>query len=180
MTIPGTSDRVQLLKRESNALGGDDADNNPFGGPEPIDPEEDAIEAKGAYFQEAGARDETVALYRESGRLMGFDTVKTTPIAILDTVTEGQHRTFDQLVHLIAEDSFVEPLYTGFRLSGEITWTDATKTTKIREVQYTRTFGRITQVVVTQYDGAGVVAETLTETITYTGARIASVTRVLT
>ena len=60
-------DRVQVLKRESAALGGSAEDEQPWDAP--IEPQEDAIEAAGVYFQDADARDEQVLAWREGDDL---------------------------------------------------------------------------------------------------------------
>lgn len=98
-------------------------------------------------------------------------------------ITEGQHEALDTLVHNIAESSFEEGTYSGpfNRLSNVTIWTDGTKTTKIREVNFTYTGARVTTVVTIQYDEFGIAQDTLTETITYVGPftnRIDTVTRV--
>ena len=54
------TDRVQVTKVESTALGGDDADTNVYGAPTPIEPQEDAIESAGLIVQDADNRDEDV------------------------------------------------------------------------------------------------------------------------
>lgn len=97
-------------------------------------------------------------------------------------ITEGVHETLDTLVHNIAEDSFEEATYTGIfnRLTNVTIYTDATKTTKVRETSFTYTGPRITTVTTIQYDGAGVVKNTLTEAITYIGPfsnRVDNITR---
>lgn len=56
-------DRVQVLKRESGDLGGDSADEQPW--EEPIEPQEDALEAAGVYLQDASNRDEAVLIWRD-------------------------------------------------------------------------------------------------------------------
>jgi hypothetical protein len=94
-------------------------------------------------------------------------------------LTEDDHDGVDQLVHLIAESSFEEYLYTGPRVDQIIVWTDGTKTTKIREQIFSYTGQLVTQIVTNQYDGAGAVAETLTEVYSYTGNKLDDVTRTL-
>ena len=54
-------------------------------------------------------------------------------------------------------------------------WTDNLKTLKIREIDYTRTSGKLSQVVTRQYDDLGAVVWTYTETINRTGGKVASV-----
>lgn len=117
------------------------------------------------------------------GDLVGFigGTVKSLTTGTGGSgITEPQHKALDTLVHDLAESAFVEYGYTGFRITSETVWTDATKTTKIREALYSYTFGRVSQIVTVQFDGAGAPVETLTESITYSGARIDTVTAVLT
>lgn len=100
-------------------------------------------------------------------------------------ITENEHEDLDTLVHNISETSFEEGTYTGpfNRLSNVTIYTDATKTTKVREVNFTYTGSRVTTVQTIQYDSSGNVKDTLTETIAYTGPftnRIDTITRVKT
>lgn len=93
-------------------------------------------------------------------------------------IDPGAHRSLDQLVHAMAEDSYVEISRSGGRVSSVITYTDIGKTKKIREITYSRTAGRITQVILKQYDSNGniISGETLTGDITRSnGGRIQSV-----
>jgi len=76
--VPGT-DRVQVVKRESAALGGNAADDLPFEAP--IDPQQDAIECAGVYLQDATNRDQNVYIDR-SGDDLRFKDV-TNPIVLL-------------------------------------------------------------------------------------------------
>lgn len=96
-------------------------------------------------------------------------------------LSEGGHRNLDQLVHAIAEDSFEEVNRTGSKIDSIIIWTTAGKTQKIREELYTYTGSQITTIVIKQYDGAGVliVGETMTETLSYTGANLDDITRAM-
>lgn len=94
-------------------------------------------------------------------------------------ITETQHKNLDQLVHLVAESSFEEYIYTGSRVDQIIVWTDAGKTTKIREELYTYTGSQLTTLVTKQYDGTGTLVQTLTETYSYTGQKLDDITRTL-
>lgn len=103
---------------------------------------------------------------------------------ILDGYAEdGYHRTRDELVHVIAEDSYDEVTRTTSGCAGKITnittWTDSSKTVKIREEQFTHSGFRVTQAVTIQYNDVGAAVETLTEDFTYSGNRIVSITRTL-
>ena len=95
---------------------------------------------------------------------------------------EDEHRDLDQLVHDISENSYDEFFYTNFhRIRRVITWTDMTKTTKIREriITYINPV-KINKIVTIQYNAAGVEVERETETYSYSGLRITGVERTLT
>jgi hypothetical protein len=77
--MPGT-DRVQVVKRESTALGGSAADDLPFDAP--IVPQQDAIECAGVYLQDAANRDQTVYVDRSGADLRLRDQNVTTPITL--------------------------------------------------------------------------------------------------
>lgn len=94
-------------------------------------------------------------------------------------ITEPQHSGLDSLVHLIAENSFEEVTYTGARVDAISIWTDSGKTVKIREELFTYVGNKVTVIVRNQYDGAGVLESTITETLTYTGSKLISIDRVL-
>lgn len=179
-----TLERVQVIKQESTALGGDDADS----GPElnyPIDPFEDVIEAAGYELQEPGgtARDDTVRLLRSTGKMTFKDQENTVPVTLTDLVagaggiSEATHETLDTLTHEIDESSFEEYTYASGRVTNVTVWKTAAKLLKVREEQYTYTAGRVTQAVTIQYDGTGTVKMTMTEDYAYTAGQITSVTR---
>jgi hypothetical protein len=75
-------DRVQPIIRESSALGGDSADEEEM--PRPIEPQEDAIETAGVFFQSSTDRDETVAAWREdtTGRLLFKDGENASAVSL--------------------------------------------------------------------------------------------------
>lgn len=93
-------------------------------------------------------------------------------------ITSGTHRTLDQLVHDVAETNYLEVTRTAGRVSAITLWTNSGKTEKIREILITRTNGATSQVVTKQY-AAGVLSETLTESVTRFGGRVASIAAVL-
>jgi len=69
------ADRVQLHKQESVANGGDAADVDPFLSTCPLEPNEDAPEVAGIYFQEPApstVRDEEVYISRDASGNMCF------------------------------------------------------------------------------------------------------------
>lgn len=93
-------------------------------------------------------------------------------------ITVGTHRNIDQLVHLIAEDSYEEYTYSGILATNITIWTNSGKTTKIREEQYTYGVGNKVDTLTTiQYDSLGNVEETLVETYTYSGIKVISIDR---
>jgi hypothetical protein len=79
-----------------------------------------------------------------------------------------------------AETSFVEYLYSGVNLTDMIIWTDNTKVQKIFEENYTYVSSRVNTVTTKQYDRTGVLIETLTTSLTYSGSKLISEDRVLT
>jgi hypothetical protein len=97
-------------------------------------------------------------------------------------ITEGQHQNLDTLVHEIDENSYDDVTRdVNDRVSNVTTWDSPAMLLKIREVQVTRnSLGRVTQLVTIQYDGFGAVKETLTETVSRTCSKVASITRVRT
>jgi hypothetical protein len=174
---------VQIIKQESTALGGDDADS----GPDlnyPIDVFEDIIEAAGFEVQEPDGtvRDHHVRLTRLNGDMIFRDVANPTFVTLTDLLTPGgggltpaTHRPLDQLVHEVAENSFLDIVKTGVKTSSVTYWTDSGKTIKIRESLITRDGnGKVSQTVETQYDAAGnpITGETLTTTLTRVGGKV--------
>jgi hypothetical protein len=74
------TDRVQVLKRETAALGGNAADELPYEAP--IEPQEDAIEAAGLYVQDASNRDEAVLIARNGDDMTFKDVSNPTPLTL--------------------------------------------------------------------------------------------------
>jgi hypothetical protein len=96
-------------------------------------------------------------------------------------ISEFEHRTLDQLVHIIAEDSFEEVSYDGSRIISMVIWTDSGKTKKIREEEYTYGNGNQVSIIVTkQYNSDGNVVETLTENYNWDNGKVTNITRTLT
>jgi len=96
-------------------------------------------------------------------------------------ISGSEHRDLDQLVHDISESSYEEYIYDCSRITNLITWTDNSKTTKIREEQYNFSGckQKLSSSVVIQYDAAGAEVERITDYYTYLGNRVVSVDRVL-
>lgn len=92
-------------------------------------------------------------------------------------LTVSGHRELDQLVHSIAEDSHEEITYSGIWPIALITYTNSSKTTKIREEQYTWGGFQISSMVTIQYDSNGNEVERLEETYTYSGIKPVGIDR---
>jgi hypothetical protein len=84
------TDRVQVIKQESAALGGDAGEDVDY--PSPINAQEDAIETCGVYFQDAGARDEDVYIERDGNNLRFRDLNNTTPVTLTQLRTDYAFR----------------------------------------------------------------------------------------
>ena len=95
-------------------------------------------------------------------------------------ITASEHRLLDQLVHNIAEDAYEEIVRTSGKVTSVIYWTDSGKTTKIRETLITRSSGKVSQIVIKQYNAGGSLAETLTGTFARTDGKVSSITWSLT
>ncbi len=93
-------------------------------------------------------------------------------------ITETQHEDLDTLVHELSESFYEEHAYSIGNLTNITVWTDATKTTKVRETQYTYSGWHITQEVVIQYNASGVEVQRMTYTYAYSGWRVISITAV--
>jgi len=78
-------DRVQVIKQESAALGGNSSDDTDY--PAPIKPQQDAIEAAGVYLQDAGARDENVWIERNGNDMRFRDVNNATPVTLTQLLT---------------------------------------------------------------------------------------------
>jgi hypothetical protein len=170
-------DKVYPIKLESIATGGGQDD---FSQSE-TNPDQDYIGAKGISLE---ANDNQLIDIDGSGNLQFEDTV--TGVVTLASLVGGggltptTHKDLDQLVHDIAETSYTEVTYTSNRPTDIIIWTSVAKATKIRECNLTYTGGLVTTAVTKQYDGSGVLVETLTSTPSYTGGIINNITQTLT
>lgn len=89
------------------------------------------------------------------------------------------HRSFDQLVHEVAETSYDEYIYSGSNVTNIIIWTSSEKVTKIREQQFIYSGNKATSIVTIQYDSYGNAVETITESINYSGQKVVDISRTL-
>ena len=177
MAEPGV-DRVQLEKQESAAGGGDAADADPFLR-SPLEPNEDAPEVRGVYFQKATGSDELALIWRDGDNIKAKDAAHGV-VNLLDAgsgISEAQHETLDTLAHRLAETRYEEPTRVDGQVAAITTWTTAGKTTKVREVSLSRADGQVSQVIEKQYDGGGAVVtgQTQTGTISRSGGVLGSI-----
>lgn len=94
-------------------------------------------------------------------------------------ISESDHSALATLTHDVVGSGVDIISYVGGRISNVTSWTDASKTQKVREVQLTyNTNRKVSQIVTIQYDAAGVEKERLTETLTYTDNKITGIARV--
>ena len=87
--------RVQPIKSEDAASGGDSGDVGPYGGPLPVEAQEDALECAGTYYQDALNRDEEVYVYREGGDLKFRDLANPLGLTLTQTAAGGGGGTSD-------------------------------------------------------------------------------------
>lgn len=171
-------DRVKPLKLESPASGGTETDLFSTS----LNKNEDFVDCRGVAFQSDISDDETVLSTRDSSNRMTFkDAENTTPRTLTELatggtgLTEATHKALDTLIHGIAEDSHQQLTRSGGRLTNVTFWTDSGETQKIREIAITRTSGKVSQIVVIQYDGSGVEKVRITGTVTRSSGRVDSI-----
>lgn len=101
------TDRVQALKQESAAGGGDDADRDPFNSWETINETEDALSAAGLFVQEIGEpADEAACVYRENGDLV-FKDANSAPATLTELRTGLTPTEVGQIIIAATPSSFV-------------------------------------------------------------------------
>ena len=123
---------------------------------------------------EGDTEDERSMRYQD-GAFRMVDGVKTFDPRLVD---RDDHAIVDALTHNLAETSYEELTYTGNQVTDIVVWETVGKTKKIRETSLTYTGNKVTTEVNKQYDGAGVLTQTVTSTYTYTGNKLTSVSHV--
>ena len=170
-------DRVQPLKIEDTATGGDDVDQFPTA----VDPQHDHLECVGLVLDDLDNRDENVRIYREGDDLRFMDVTNPSPVTLTDLLltgmTEEQHRVLPSSNHWLDQDSYDEVIRAGNKTTNVITWDSPLKTRKIREEIITRAGGVVTQIATNNYNGSGILHETLTEAFTRAGGKVTNITR---
>jgi hypothetical protein len=170
-------DRVHPLKLEDPTTGGSQTDSFPT----ELNPLEDHIECAGLVLDDALNRDEAVRISRDGDDMTFMDVNNPTPSTLSDLLlggmTEEQHRLLPSSNHWIDQDSYDEIIRSGSKTTQVVTWDSPLKTRKIREEVLTRTGGVVSQLVTSNYNGSGILYETLTEVFTRTGGRVVSIAR---
>lgn len=175
-------DRVQVLKRESAALGGDAAEDVDY--LEPISAQEDAIEAAGIYLQDASNRDEAVWIERNGSNMRFFDVANPGGYSLTQLATGGAGITYNEFLldneptaETGATDCTYTPTYSGIFVSKE-EW-KRNDTTLVKSIDYTYTGISVTSEVrkVFAADGTTIVAQ-VTWTHSYTGINLTGSTMV--
>lgn len=92
--------------------------------------------------------------------------------------TQIEHEYLDTLVHNLAETSYEEYSYTGARVSNITVWNSSSKTTKIREYQYTYSGRKVSQTIEIQYNSLGIEVERLTSSIGYAANQVVNISMV--
>lgn len=99
------------------------------------------------------------------------------PVGTNDALNLGFHENVDSLVHNLSETCYTELTRDGSnRVTDVVVWTTPSKVTKVREMNITRTSGRVSQVVLKQYDSSGTLVQTLTKVIARSGGRVSTIT----
>lgn len=195
-------DRVQILKRETTAGGGDASDVDDFFTESPLDAGEDAPDVAGVYFQEGSDRDKVVVIYREDNKLYFEDTdhsgVDRVCLGDLSEVAGGgitasQHKALRHAIHFLPDgpgDGFSSGAFKeviGGIFPTNITWyASSSKAEKVFEKVITRSGGGATVVAPTpivykMYDSDGsTVLVTITDDIVYSSIFEVSRTRIIT
>ena len=93
----------------------------------------------------------------------------------LGAITAATHETLDTLVHSIAETSYQEITRVAGMVTNVTVWASSAKLLKIRETVISYTGGLVSTTIDKQYNGSGVLVQTLTQTYNRTGGQITSI-----
>lgn len=157
-------DRVRALKYENPTTGGTQLDSVPT----EVNPAEDYLDAKGLTLGS-----ENHFIDKAGNEIQFTDPVNGT--VLLSQLGSGSglsvsaHLILNELIHNLAENAETEVVYSANRPIRETYYTDAGKTQKIREYEFTYSGNRISAEIVTQYDDAGLPETRLTETYHFSG-----------
>ena len=185
--MPKPPDRVQLIKQEDSSRGGAEDDFDAFlNGP--LNPDEDAPEVGGIFFQSSGVRDNTVTIYREAGEMWFEDALHSgvsNRVNLDDLLTsvgsgisDSSHKRLRHGIHFIDNgpaEGFVSgaeqvTTYNGVFVASETWYESSTHTEKIVElnIDYSGFLSVQEEWKIYDEDGSSVLA-TITDHITYNG-----------
>jgi len=109
-----------------------------------------------------------------TGKSNWFDAPGTN---LEDLVGSADHENINSLVHNISENCYITISRTLEKVTNITIWKTPAQLIKIRELNISRTNGKLSQVVAKQYDEAGLLLITLTGSITRTtNGRLSSIT----
>ena len=183
-------DRVQVVKQESAALGGDAADEAPYDSP--IDPQEDAVEVAGVFLQDPSNRDEDVLVTRDGDDMTFKDVSNPAEVTLSDLIagagglTVAAHKIVRHGIHFIKDGpaegftsgAYKETTWSGIKATLEVWYESVSKAKKIVSLETTWTGIKKTAEELEIYDTDGsTVLFTITDAITYTGLKETSRTR---
>lgn len=135
-----------------------------------------AIEEELRLTDEGVEPPEVGSLVLNGGALKAKDSAGVFDLRSGSGLTEAAHELLDTLAHEIVESSYEEATRVDNRVSTIVYWTSASKTLKVRELAFTRTAGRVTQVDAIQYDASGVESYRMTGVVTRAGGRYSHTT----
>lgn len=115
------------------------------------------------------------AIYRVGNDLLAEDGSGEFNLRSGSGLTEATHEGLDTLIHRIAQTSHLDIVRQAGKVETITYWTDSNKTTKIREIEITRTSGKVSEIVETQFDGLGQPVQTLTGTVQRTNGKVTTI-----
>lgn len=130
---------------------------------------------EGIYMSSSALATEAGEMRYATGRWSFYDSTGEYDPRAGGGLSESGHETLDTLKHGIAEDAHQQLTRSGGRLTNVTFWTDSGETQKIRETAITRTSGKVSQIVVIQYDGSGVEKMRITGTVTRVSGQVDSI-----
>lgn len=169
------ADKVQLLKQESTAGGGDGTEEREY--PAPLDPNEDLPEVRGVYFQKDTGNDTAVKITRDASDNLSF----TDPVAGTKTLQQLATAAGVSVNDFLLDNEPVDvgytytPTYSGGVVTQE-EWKITSNNRKRRTIDYTYSGGSVSTEVRKVYDpadGTTVLAQ-VTITYTYSGSIVSS------
>jgi hypothetical protein len=169
-------DRVQPLKIESVASGGDETDQFPTA----LDRNEDYVDCRGIAYQHSTSDDSTVRTERDSSDNLCFVDPIVGHKTLAELASAAGLSIYDFL--LDSEPNSVNYDYAISRTGGQVSqesWTNHATSKLLKSIDYTRSGGHVDAEVRKIFDSDGVtVVAQLTVTYTRSGGNVVSATYV--